>query len=75
MSMPREAFEKFASEYQQKLSKANQELMQIRGQLQARQRERKLTELTTAELSSLPETTVTYRTVGKMWAFHFILGF
>jgi prefoldin subunit 1 len=64
--MPREAFEKFASEYQQKLSKANQELMQLRGQLQGRQRERKLTELTTAELASLPPTTVTYRTVGKM---------
>jgi prefoldin subunit 1 len=67
MSMPREMFEKYAAEYQTKISKANQELLQIRAQLQGRQRDRKLTELTNQELNSLEPSTACYRTVGKMY--------
>lgn len=66
MSIPNELFQSYAGEYQKKINKANQELMQIRGAMQARQRERKLSELTCQELQGLSADTDCYRTVGKM---------
>jgi hypothetical protein len=40
--IPLEVYEKFAQEYQQTIQKTSKELAQIRGQLQAQERERKV---------------------------------
>ncbi|KAJ3337489.1 hypothetical protein HDU91_001470, partial [Kappamyces sp. JEL0680] len=53
-------------EYQLKINKASQELGQIRAQLAGKQRERKLTELTSSELAGFAGAE-TYRTVGRMF--------
>ncbi|KAI8898849.1 Prefoldin [Globomyces pollinis-pini] len=45
----------------------NQQLQALRVQLQSKQRERKLSELTNQELSQMDKSTPCYRTVGKMF--------
>lgn len=65
--MPKELFEKYFLEYQEKIQNSQQELISLRSQNQQKDRERKLSELTLAELSTLNETNKTFRTVGKMF--------
>lgn len=64
--MPKELFEKYAAEYQGKIYDSTQELMRLRAQSQQKERERKLTELTSSELAPLT-TNKCYKTVGKMF--------
>lgn len=42
------------------------QLIQLEGQLQMKERVKKSTELTIAEVKTLPKETKTYRTVGRM---------
>ena len=64
-SIPREVFEKYAVEYQTQIADSSKQLAIIRGQLQAKERDRKVSQLTGNELADLNEVKA-YRSVGKM---------
>ncbi len=65
-SIPREVFEKYAIEYQGQISESSKELAIIRGQLQAKERDRKVSQLTGNELADMKDVKA-YRSVGKMY--------
>ncbi|KAL2913619.1 hypothetical protein HK105_206921 [Polyrhizophydium stewartii] len=65
--LPREVFEKFASEYQTKITETSRQLAMVRGQLQGREREKRASELTAKELSTLDDSVLAYRSVGRMF--------
>lgn len=65
--IPQEIFEKFAMEYQDKIQENSKQLNLIRSQLQAKERDRKLCQLTATELAPMASTTTSYRSVGKMF--------
>eukprot|EP00470_Lotharella_oceanica_P000240 CAMPEP_0170171962 /NCGR_PEP_ID=MMETSP0040_2-20121228/5170_1 /TAXON_ID=641309 /ORGANISM="Lotharella oceanica, Strain CCMP622" /LENGTH=147 /DNA_ID=CAMNT_0010412339 /DNA_START=36 /DNA_END=480 /DNA_ORIENTATION=- len=54
-------------ELQRKKVILGRQLIQLQGQLQMKERVKKSTELTIAEVKALPEKTNTYRTVGRMF--------
>ncbi|KAI8922955.1 Prefoldin [Entophlyctis helioformis] len=74
MSIPREVFEKYAFEYQSKISESSKQLAVVRAQLQGRDREKRLSELTAKELNALPADVSAYRSVGKMFLKEDIAG-
>lgn len=53
-------------EYQSKIVDTTRQLATVRGQLQARERDKKLNELTAKELAGLDSNVAAYRSVGKM---------
>ncbi|KAJ8326311.1 hypothetical protein BDV3_005865 [Batrachochytrium dendrobatidis] len=65
--IPKEVFEKYAIEYQTKIGETSRQLAMVRGQLQGREREKKLSELTAKELEPLDSTVLAYRSVGRMF--------
>ncbi|KAI7870119.1 Prefoldin [Spinellus fusiger] len=54
-------------ELQAKYVSSVQQVNQVKGQIQSKQRERKMAELTRRELDALESTTKTYKPVGKMF--------
>eukprot|EP00466_Bigelowiella_natans_P015705 jgi/Bigna1/85471/estExt_fgenesh1_pg.C_40160 len=54
-------------EIQRKKVVLSRQLIQIKGQMQMKQRAAKGTELTIAEIKTIPEDTQTYRAVGRMF--------
>jgi prefoldin subunit 1 len=63
--IPKEVFEKYAMEYQAKISESGKNLAIVKGQLQAKERERKMSQLTGNELGQFTGSTIAYRSVGK----------
>jgi prefoldin subunit 1 len=53
-------------EIQNRLADDNRQLAAVTSQIQLNEREIRLAELTNKELSTLPESTKTYRSAGKM---------
>ncbi|TQV96032.1 hypothetical protein V2A60_001183 [Cordyceps javanica] len=68
MSISNEALQKLAREIEAQAASAQQQIGIARTQIAGKQREQRLVKLTLSELSSLPEETVVYEGVGKMFA-------
>jgi prefoldin subunit 1 len=66
-AISKEVFEKYAQEYQEKIADNSKQLAMLRGQLQAKERDRKLCQLTSKELHPFNNETPSYRAVGKMF--------
>ncbi|KAJ3015581.1 hypothetical protein HKX48_004538 [Thoreauomyces humboldtii] len=67
MSMTPELAQRVMQEIQEKMVETGRQLGMVRGQLQAREREKRVCELTVKELRSLGEGVSAYRAVGKMF--------
>ncbi|TPX39573.1 hypothetical protein SeMB42_g06325 [Synchytrium endobioticum] len=67
MSVPSEELQRIFTEAQVRLAEASRQLSLVKSQLQAKQREKRLGELTAKELSTLASDVATYRAVGKMF--------
>ncbi|KAF9420691.1 hypothetical protein BGZ94_009059 [Podila epigama] len=67
MSINEQALGKIIHDLQSKLQEATRMVTSVQAQIQTRDRERKLSALTNKELSSLDPSTVTYKSVGKMF--------
>ncbi|KAJ3332323.1 hypothetical protein HDU76_000603 [Blyttiomyces sp. JEL0837] len=52
-------------ETQQKLQQTTRSLSTLRSQVQAKERERKISELSAKELSTNPDSTISYKSVGR----------
>ncbi|ATY62000.1 prefoldin subunit 1 [Cordyceps militaris CM01] len=68
MSISNEALQKLAREIEAQAASAQQQIGIARTQIAGKQREQRLVKLTLSELNSLPEETVVYEGVGKMFA-------
>ncbi|KJZ71190.1 hypothetical protein HIM_09396 [Hirsutella minnesotensis 3608] len=68
MSIPNEALHKLAREIEAQAAVAQQQIGLARTQITSKQREQRLVRLTLSELASLPEKSVVYQGVGKMFA-------
>ncbi|KAL0085795.1 Prefoldin [Phycomyces blakesleeanus] len=62
-----DAIKKVFVELQAKYISSTQQVNQVKSQIQAKQRERKMAELTRRELDALDSNTKTYKPVGKMF--------
>ncbi|KAI9025142.1 Prefoldin [Phycomyces nitens] len=62
-----DAIKKVFVELQAKYISSTQQVNQVKSQIQAKQRERKMAELTRRELDALDANTKTYKPVGKMF--------
>ncbi|KAG0299457.1 hypothetical protein BGZ98_010039 [Dissophora globulifera] len=67
MSISEEALGKIVHDLQSKLQEATRMVASVQAQIQTREREKRLSELTNKELSALKSDTVTYKSVGKMF--------
>ncbi|GJJ70310.1 prefoldin subunit 1 [Entomortierella parvispora] len=67
MSINEQALGKIINDLQNKLQEANRMVASVQAQIQTREREKRLSELTNKELSSIDTNTVTYKSVGKMF--------
>ncbi|KAI8912206.1 hypothetical protein PhCBS80983_g00196 [Powellomyces hirtus] len=67
MAMTPELAQRVLQEIQDKMVETSRQLGMVRGQLQAREREKRVCELTVKELGSLGEGVAAYRAVGKMF--------
>ncbi|CAO3570716.1 unnamed protein product [Mortierella alpina] len=67
MSFSEQALGKIVHDLQAKLQEATRMVASVQAQIQTREREKRLSELTNKELSSLEPETVTYKSVGKMF--------
>ncbi|KAI8814237.1 Prefoldin [Cladochytrium replicatum] len=67
MSINDETLRKLLVETQVKLGEFSRQLQLVKSQQQARERERRLNELTVKELSVLDSTAKTYKSVGRMF--------
>ncbi|KAF9104498.1 hypothetical protein BGX27_010070 [Mortierella sp. AM989] len=67
MSINEQALGKIVHDLQSKLQEATRMVASVQAQIQTREREKRLSELTIKELSSLQPDTVTYKSVGKMF--------
>ncbi|KAG0198994.1 hypothetical protein BGX28_007644 [Mortierella sp. GBA30] len=67
MSISEQALGKIVHDLQTKLQEATRMVASVQAQIQTREREKRLSELTNKELSSLQPETVTYKSVGKMF--------
>ncbi|KAF8974900.1 hypothetical protein BGZ46_009609 [Entomortierella lignicola] len=67
MSINEQALGKIVHDLQSKLQEATRMVASVQAQIQTREREKRLSELTNKELSSLQPDTVTYKSVGKMF--------
>ncbi|CAG8448896.1 4767_t:CDS:2 [Scutellospora calospora] len=65
MSIPNETLRKVLFELQNKLIEDNRKLTLVRSQIQTKERDKRLAELTKHELSTLKPDTRTYKSVGK----------
>ncbi|CAB4424729.1 unnamed protein product [Rhizophagus irregularis] len=65
MSISDEALRKVLIELQNRLVENNRQLVTVQAQIQVKERERRLAELTKRELSALDKDTKTYKSVGK----------
>jgi len=65
MSIPDDALRKVLIELQNRLVENNRQLVTIKTQIQIKEREKRLAELTKKELSALEKDTKTYKSVGK----------
>ncbi|KAJ4151311.1 hypothetical protein LMH87_012020 [Akanthomyces muscarius] len=68
MSISNEALQKLAREIEVQAASAQQQIGIARTQIAGKQREERLVKLTLSELSGLPNETVVYEGVGKMFA-------
>ncbi|KAF9434219.1 hypothetical protein BGZ76_008372 [Entomortierella beljakovae] len=67
MSINEQALGKIVHDLQSKLQEATRMVASVQAQIQTREREKRLSELTNKELSSLQPNTVTYKSIGKMF--------
>ncbi|KAI1313845.1 hypothetical protein EDD11_002478 [Mortierella claussenii] len=67
MSISEQALGKIVHDLQSKLQEATRMVASVQAQIQTREREKRLSELTNKELTSLQPDTVTYKSVGKMF--------
>ncbi|KAG0318412.1 hypothetical protein BGZ97_003814 [Linnemannia gamsii] len=67
MSINEQALGKIVHDLQTKLQEATRMVASVQAQIQSREREKRLSELTNKELSALQPETVTYKSVGKMF--------
>ncbi|RGB43686.1 Prefoldin [Rhizophagus diaphanus] len=65
MSISDEALRKVLIELQNRLVENNRQLVTVQAQIQLKEREKRLAELTKRELSALDKDTKTYKSVGK----------
>ncbi|KAF9086254.1 hypothetical protein BGX29_008303 [Mortierella sp. GBA35] len=67
MSINEQALGKIVHDLQTKLQEATRMVASVQAQIQTREREKRLSELTNKELSALQADTITYKSVGKMF--------
>ncbi|BDD58487.1 hypothetical protein MPDQ_002331 [Monascus purpureus] len=67
MSIPNEALQKVVQEIETRAIQSQQQIAIVKAQITAKQRETRLLELTSKEISTLPKDTKTYEGVGKMF--------
>ncbi|KAI5309413.1 hypothetical protein KEM55_003283 [Ascosphaera atra] len=67
MSVPNEALAKLVQEIETQAVKSQQEIAVVKGALAAKQRQLRLSQLTSKELNDLPKDTNVYEGVGKMF--------
>ncbi|KAF9355334.1 hypothetical protein BGX34_010535 [Mortierella sp. NVP85] len=67
MSISEQALGRIVHDLQSKLQEATRMVATVQAQIQTREREKRLAELTNKELSALQPDTVTYKAVGKMF--------
>ncbi|KAG0378280.1 MAG: Prefoldin [Linnemannia gamsii] len=67
MSINEQALGKIVHDLQTKLQEASRMVSSVQAQMQSREREKRLSELTNKELSALTSDTITYKSVGKMF--------
>jgi len=69
MSIPNEALQKLVQEIETQAILANQQINVVKSQIAAKQREIRMLQLTSSEVSTLPGDTNVYEGVGKMFVF------
>ncbi|KIN02081.1 hypothetical protein OIDMADRAFT_161972 [Oidiodendron maius Zn] len=69
MSIPNEALQKLVQEIESQAITAQQQINVVRSQIAAKQREIRMLQLTSNEVSTLPPETNVYEGVGKMFVF------
>ncbi|APA14906.1 hypothetical protein sscle_13g096760 [Sclerotinia sclerotiorum 1980 UF-70] len=69
MSISNEALQKLVNEIQSQAIQAEQQISVVKSQISLKQREIRLLELTSTEVSTLPPSTNVYEGVGKMFVF------
>ncbi|KAG0239421.1 hypothetical protein BGW41_007685 [Actinomortierella wolfii] len=67
MALNEQALGKIVHDLQSKLQEATRMVASVQAQIQAREREKRLAELTKTELGTLQPSTSTYKSVGKMF--------
>ncbi|PGH32677.1 prefoldin subunit 1 [[Emmonsia] crescens] len=67
MSIPPEALQKLVQEIESRAIAAQQQINVVKAQITGKQRELRLLELTSSEISQLPKETNVYEGVGKMF--------
>ncbi|EEH17991.1 hypothetical protein PABG_00554 [Paracoccidioides brasiliensis Pb03] len=67
MSIPPEALQKLVQEIETRAIAARQQINVVKSQISGKQRELRLLELTSSEISQLPKETNVYEGVGKMF--------
>ncbi|KAJ8061369.1 hypothetical protein OCU04_010425 [Sclerotinia nivalis] len=67
MSISNEALQKLVNEIQSQAIQAEQQISVVKSQISLKQREIRLLELTSTEVSTLPPNTNVYEGVGKMY--------
>ncbi|KAF9901472.1 hypothetical protein EC991_006090 [Linnemannia zychae] len=67
MSINEQALGKIVHDLQTKLQEASRMVASVQAQIQSREREKRLSELTNKELLGLSSDTITYKSVGKMF--------
>ncbi|KAG9248728.1 Prefoldin [Calycina marina] len=69
MSIPNEALQKLVQEIQSQAVQAQQQINVVRSQISSKQRDMRMLQLTSEEISTLPNDTKIYEGVGKMFVF------
>ncbi|KAH8598779.1 Prefoldin [Bisporella sp. PMI_857] len=74
MSIPNEALQKLVQEIESQAAAAQQQINVVRSQISGKQREIRMLQLTSEEVSTLPSDTNVYEGVGKMFVYSPIEG-
>ncbi|KAG0649707.1 Prefoldin subunit 1 [Hyphodiscus hymeniophilus] len=69
MSIPNEALQKLVQEIESQAVQAQQQINVVKSQIAVKQREIRMLQLTSSEVSTLPKDTTVYEGVGKMFVF------
>ncbi|TVY51547.1 putative prefoldin subunit 1 [Lachnellula cervina] len=69
MSIPNEALQKLVQEIETQAIQAQQQINTVKSQIGLKQREIRMLQLTSSEVSTLPSDTPVYEGVGKMFVF------